>query len=106
MALNVLKSVFSALNNVQHFIKWRRVAVTVSVLCRISQKTHHQAKSSFCVFLSSNAHQFSQSLCILCNQRSGMKHLICLPKSVKTTFWGKEFISYVEPLFIILLICF
>lgn len=29
-----------------------------------------------------------------------------LPKSVKTTFWGKEFLSYVEPLFIILLICF
>jgi len=29
-----------------------------------------------------------------------------LPKSVKTTFLEKEFISYVEPLFIILLICF
>lgn len=46
MALNVLEC-FSALNDVQHFIKWRRVAVTVTVLCRISQITHHWAKSSF-----------------------------------------------------------
>lgn len=77
MALNVLKSVFSALNNVQHFIKWRRVAVTVSVLCRISQKTHHWAKPTLCVFLKQCTSIFTKCVYTLQSERSGMKHCIC-----------------------------
>lgn len=105
MALNVLKSVFSALNNVQHFIKWRRVAVTVSVLCRISQKTPLGKTNLVC--LSQAMHINFHKVCVYFTIRKIWNEtLYLLPKCVKTTFWGKEFISYVEPLFIILLICF
>lgn len=70
---------------------------------RILISGQNQASVSFSQAMHMNFHK----VCVYFTMRKIWNETsYLLPKSMKTTFWEKEFISYVEPVFIILLICF
>lgn len=106
MALNVLKSVVSALTMSSISLNGAELQLQFQYCAEFHRKLitrQNQASVSFSQAMHINFHKVCVYFTIrkIWNETSYL-----LPKSVKTTFWGKEFISYVEPLFIILLICF